>query len=301
MSTLVPITVADPDAVLVAYGVGALVRVQSSPTETGAYADVTGAGSNAGATLAVAHGITAYTLYDPDGSATTWYRSRYEDALGVAPGAWSDPFPPGDPLQPYASLATFRTFVRNQSIDLGDDDADIELAALQAAARAIEAETGRTFTVTGAASARYFTAGWSSSSGRWTVEIDDVADTTGLTVMFDDSGNGDYNTASTAYRVGPANAASLSLPYTRLMFDTGVMPALCPDGVEVTARWGWTATPASIVAANLIQAARFLKRRDAAFGVAGSPELGSEIRLLSKLDPDVAVMVAPYAKPWKVP
>jgi hypothetical protein len=70
------------------------------------------------------------------------------------------------------------------------------------------------------------------------------------------------------------------------------------DSVEVAALWGWTSVPPTIMQANLIQAARFLKRRDAPFGVAGSLELGSEIRLLSKLDPDVALMVGAYKRNW---
>jgi len=41
--------------------------------------------------------------------------------------------------------------------------------------------------------------------------------------------------------------------------------------------------------ATVLQANRLLKRRHAPFGVAGSPELGSELRLLARVDPDVAV------------
>ena len=86
-----------------------------------------------------------------------------------------------------------------------------------------------------------------------------------------------------------------------LLLDVGVTPTIYgynAEGVEVTAKWGWTATPPAVVNANLILASRFLKRRDSPFGMAGSPEMGNELRLLSKLDPDVAVMLAHYKLFW---
>lgn len=56
--------------------------------------------------------------------------------------------------------------------------------------------------------------------------------------------------------------------------------------------------PDAVKLACTIQAARFFKRRDAAFGVAGSPELGNELRLLAKLDPDVALLVSAHKVWW---
>lgn len=49
--------------------------------------------------------------------------------------------------------------------------------------------------------------------------------------------------------------------------------------------------PKPVSIATKLQASRWYKRRDAPFGVAGSPELGSELRLLPKLDPDVEVLL----------
>jgi hypothetical protein len=215
----------------------------------------------------------------------------------------------------YATMATFRTFVRNSATsDATDPDSAIELLALESAARAIERATNRVFTATIAqATARTFTA--TSLPGRdpiaymssmfpaswyrhYILEIHDLADTTGMTVSFDSTGNGDYDIPCTAYRVGPTNNPSRGLPYTRILFDTGTYPPMTEEGIQVTAKWGWSAVPTTIQNANLIQAARFLKRRDAAFGIAGSPEMGNELRLLSKLDPDVAVMVGAYKRNW---
>jgi hypothetical protein len=49
--------------------------------------------------------------------------------------------------------------------------------------------------------------------------------------------------------------------------------------------------PAEVKLATELQASRWAKRRDAPFGVAGSPELGSELRILAKLDPDVEILL----------
>jgi hypothetical protein len=52
-----------------------------------------------------------------------------------------------------------------------------------------------------------------------------------------------------------------------------------------------------VLAAAKLQCARWNFRRDAPAGVAGSPDQGSEIRLLSRLDPDVAVSLAGLSRP----
>lgn len=219
-------------------------------------------------------------------------------------------------LDAYTDLDTFRTFIRTAAVadDLDDPDSPVETLALEAAARAIDRACGRDFRPPPVAvAARYFTpltrpaldpinyattaypAAWYRHA---ILPIDDVFDLTGMIVSFDVSGNGDYTQAITAYRAGPQSAASRGMPYTKLIFDSGVYPPLYEESVEVKALWGWTDPPNTIVHANLIQAARFLKRRDAPFGVAGSPEMGNELRLLAKLDPDVALMVAAFKRNW---
>lgn len=205
----------------------------------------------------------------------------------------------------YATMATFREFIRNAGTsDATDPDSALELLALESAARAIDRACGRDFSTTDSvASARYYEAyrvenrdGYS----RYVVDVDDFATETGLTVYFDTTGNGDFDgPAITAYRSAPLNAAAKGLPWTQLIFDFGTYPPLNAAGVKVTAKWGFgSAAPTTIQNANLIQAARFLKRRDSVFGVAGSPEMGNELRLLSKLDPDVAVMVSAFKRYW---
>ena len=180
-----------------------------------------------------------------------------------------------------------------------------ELIALEAAARAIEIRCNRSFAVAGSASARLFTARYrrelnssvAYSIPRVVVEIDDTFDDEGdVVVNLDTTGNGDWGDAVTTFRMTPFNNADKGRPFTGLLFDVGTAVPIDADSVKVTAAWGWDAIPNTVRQANLIQAARFLKRRDAAFGVAGSPEMGNEMRLLDKLDPDVALMLSGFRR-----
>ena len=54
--------------------------------------------------------------------------------------------------------------------------------------------------------------------------------------------------------------------------------------------------PDSIKLACELQATRLFKRKDAAFGVLGSPEFGTFSRLQSKLDPDVELLLGTHGE-----
>lgn len=180
-----------------------------------------------------------------------------------------------------------------------DDDAEITLA-IAAASRAIDRHTNRQFGLVGSPEARYYTAGYDRKLCRWYVDIDDLMTETGLEIVADIDDDGTYDDAITEFALRPANAAVESRPWTRIYVRPGnaVRPNGNDGGVKVTARWGWTTVPDTVKQATLLQASRFFKRRDAPFGVAGSPELGSELRLLAKVDPDVAVALGPYVRWW---
>lgn len=197
----------------------------------------------------------------------------------------------------YATTAELKAFLRIPALDT-EDDTHLA-AALTASSRAIDFQAGRQFGNVAAPEARLFEVVGHGSS-RWPlfVSIDDLYDTTGLTIRYSTVAEPPvYDQAVTEYRLWPFNAADNGRPYERLLHVAGV-----PVGhwrvVEITALWGWAAVPGTIKAATLLQASRFFARRNAPFGVAGSPDMGSEVRLLSKVDPDVAVMVRPYARQW---
>jgi hypothetical protein len=102
-------------------------------------------------------------------------------------------------------------------------------------------------------------------------------------------------TSGTDYRLA-TNKVVPGWPYTAIQitsFGSHTLPLGVTEGVEVVGTRGWTAVPEPVKAAALLQSARVHARRQTPFGVAGSPE-GGIVRLLSRLDPDVELMLRPY-------
>lgn len=197
----------------------------------------------------------------------------------------------------YATLASLKS-----AVGITDTTDDVLLqVALDAATSTIDEHCNRTFVAAGSATARTFTA---SSTTR--VEVDDIFTTTGLVVS-------SYNTAvaaavpyvSPGYEVGPVNAAALGRPYTYLTHTTGWSGGWAgyfttTDGaITVTAKWGFASSvPKAIEQACLLQASRLFSRRHSPYGISGSPDMGGELRLLAKVDADVAVLLRPYIRMW---
>lgn len=97
MPNTLKVTVEDVDDLLNAgaYDAGALVRLQWSATEAGAYADLSGTGSTP--TILLVAATRDYEGWDPAGATTTWYRTRYENAGGTRLSEWSASFQVGSP------------------------------------------------------------------------------------------------------------------------------------------------------------------------------------------------------------
>lgn len=170
------------------------------------------------------------------------------------------------------------------------DDAELAVA-ITAASRAVDHYTNRQFGLVDAAEERLYTAWPNYLTGYWTVEIDDLMVTGSPVVEVD-------GTSVSTFRLGPLNAPQKGQPYTYLEFtrEAEVQPTGVSGEVSVAAQWGWTTVPVAVTQATLLQSSRFVKRRDAPFGVAGSPDVGSEMRLLAKVDPDVAVSLHAYRR-----
>lgn len=200
---------------------------------------------------------------------------------------------------PYATLAELRAYVGIPVLDTADD---VSLAlALDAATSQVDHYCDRTFTADGAPTVRVYTA---SDFDR--VEIDPVSTLTGLVVKTDENDDGTFETTwtiNTDFRVEPANAVSAGEPWTRLVsLGTRWFPRLqYRPGVQVTAAFGWPGgvAPAAVKQATLILATKLWKRKDAPFGVAGSVEFGSEVRILAG-DMDAERLLKPYRRAWYV-
>jgi hypothetical protein len=182
----------------------------------------------------------------------------------------------------------------------GDED-DPELAsAVTSASRAVDLETSRQFGLVAAVEPRYYTAHLDKRRWTWVIEIDDLMTTTGLLVAHDPNDDDTFVDSITEYILEPRNAAAKGRPWERIIVRRGASTRPCgrTDAVRVTARFGWTAVPDPIVEAVKLQGSRFFARRDSPYGVAGSPENSSELRLLAKVDPDVAVALRGYRRWW---
>lgn len=169
-----------------------------------------------------------------------------------------------------------------------DDTADDALLGIwvTAASRAVDTYCGRQFGQVDAPEARTYRGSYDRHTGAYVTQIDDLQDVTGLTIA-----HGDVVDV-TGYELLPLNAASKGRAYTRVACSTGA-------SLTITARWGWSAVPAAVKTATLLQAARFAARRDSPYGVAGSPAEGSEVRLLATLDPDLKTALgAKYRREW---
>ncbi|RKF24137.1 phage gp6-like head-tail connector protein [Micromonospora globbae] len=172
---------------------------------------------------------------------------------------------------------------------VGDTLDDVQLAsAAEAASRAVDEQCHRQFGKLDEPAPRRYTA--RLECGRWVVDIDDLMSTTGLAVA--------VPAGPVMHELEPVNAAADGRPWTRLVVAAGSpnMPSGADHEVTVTALWGWAAVPVAVKQATLLQASRFAARRQSPYGVAGSPSDGSEVRLLARVDPDVAVILAPYVR-----
>ncbi|MFH0981753.1 MAG: hypothetical protein V2A79_09460 [Planctomycetota bacterium] len=174
-----------------------------------------------------------------------------------------------------------------------DDEAD---RSIESASRAVDRYCGRRFYQDSVVSARTFT----PDHGTY-LSVDDVSTLTGLVVKSDDDWDGTFENTWTlnsrsgpyGFMVEPPNAIADGKPVTRLHAVANSWPTL-PQGVEVTAKWGWAAPPTDVVEATLILASRYFKRKDAPFGVMGTAETG--FTTLPSIDPDVKALLSPYRR-----
>lgn len=182
----------------------------------------------------------------------------------------------------YTTTSAVKSFLR-----ISDTDDDVQLALyITAASRSIDKFTGRQFGLLAAAETREYEGTYDPHIGKTVYEIDDLMDTDDLTVVDQDA------TEVDDYELWPLNATKKGRPYTQLRVPTN------PGRLTVDALWGWSSIPPEVVLATSMQVARLAARRDSPYGVAGSPTEGSELRLLSKLDPDVMVILDDLKRKW---
>lgn len=184
----------------------------------------------------------------------------------------------------YVTLSEARDFER---IDDADTFDDVELQTwITAASRAADHATGRQFGQTDGPVAFTYTdrdVYYDCHRDLWVVNTDDFEGE--VTALVD-------GVAATPVGYEPRNAVAKGEPRTRVLFAADGLWWSTPAEWVLTTTWGRSAVPAAVVGAVKLQISRWAARRDSPYGIAGSPDQGSELRLLSRLDPDVAVLLS---------
>jgi len=168
------------------------------------------------------------------------------------------------------------------------DTADDVFVALwvTTVSRNVDDECGRQFGQVDTTEERVYSGVWDRHQAGYIYEIDDLPDVDDLLIIGADA------TEVTDYTLQPENALLRGRPYERLLSSAaGPLTISSPH-------WGWTAVPAAVKVGIFLQGARLAARRDSPFGVAGSPQQGSELRLLAQLDPDFRTSLKPLRRSW---
>jgi hypothetical protein len=198
-------------------------------------------------------------------------------------------------MNDYCSLSALKAKL---GIDDTDDDGDLN-DVIDAVSRQIDKETRRRFYSTAADEVRYYTPKYSDML----FPQDDILSITSLECDIDSDGTYEESwTEDTDYYLQPFNAALDGKPYTWIELAPNgsyAFPKKVKKSVKITGKFGYCAIadlPATIREACLLQCERIFKRKDAPFGIAGTPEMGM-LRLQNELDPDVQRMLSSYIRP----
>lgn len=207
----------------------------------------------------------------------------------------------------YADLDQLKTWLRIR------DDADdtILQECLDSAARQIDHLCSRTFT-TGfpeSPTTTWTTPRWDADLRRWVLDLPDLGfgglGVGGLQAWAWSDADGDWTQEiefDSGYALRPLNALDAGDVYSLVVLPDGyAAPSSSSDLgdiVMVTAPFGWAEVPGAVVQANILQAARLWKRRDALFGLAHSLDGSTQTRLQERIDPDAQVLLRGYIKYW---
>lgn len=195
---------------------------------------------------------------------------------------------------PYISLPDFKD--RMTIFDNVDDDRITD--AIASASNDVNEYCGRQFNDSGSATARVF------RSMRCVAIVDDFSALDTLVVKTGTTTGGFTNTLTinVDFLVGPDNGTVNEVPgsaYWRLeTLLNARFPYLYRTGpnLQVTARWGWSSVPSSVVDATYIRAAAIMRRRDTPEGVLGGFDGGNPVRVSMFNDPDLVRLLRPYRK-----
>jgi hypothetical protein len=186
----------------------------------------------------------------------------------------------------YATLAEFKEWVSEGSLFDAESDDQIQMV-LDAVDLAVNRYCGRTFGVEQDVSKFYYPQSTDE------VQVTDLLTVTSL--ASDTSGDRTYSLLFAPADASGQPAVRYDLirlwPTTSKSFSPGRLVKIVGDFGYVDANGN---PPADVKTASLIMASRWWKRRETPLGILSATDLGTFERL-SKEDPDVSTLLAPYS------
>jgi len=192
----------------------------------------------------------------------------------------------------YCTLAEIEAWTNvDQGTPTANDESQLELAVM-AASRAIDRHCGRYFW-NQTATTRILT-----PKNAYSLMTPDLVSVT--TLKTDEDGDGVYEVtwAASDYVLAPVNNAVAYpvRPYWEIQvaYNGRYVFLNLPQSVQIVGVWGWAAVPAAVKQATLIQAARYFRRKDSPYGVAGSANIAAPATMSGQLDVDVQDLLIDY-------
>jgi hypothetical protein len=267
------------------YGAGAIVRLQSS-SDNVTFANET--------TAPLVSGTRVYALYDTDGTSSTWYRSRYENAGGTLLSDWSAAFQVGG--EEGGQICSLYDVKQRLGIDPSVTSSDEDILELIAAVTVeVESITGRDFTgyrsdVTWRTHTRWGRVLWIPKG------IQSVT-TLGIATIDQPESGGTYTTvtAGTYYLDPPQFDRDPGWPATRIVMLMTATPFYGASfGAQITGRPGWAEVPANIarIGATAVVSQFLTKGNDTARSVIGPDGRTTILRDISPADRETLMRYA---------
>ncbi len=248
MPNPVIVTVENPDELLDAglYGAGAVIRFQSSATEGGAYADLSGTGSTP--TKVIVTAVRSYTGFDPIGTVSTWYRTRYENVGATRVSDWTTAIQAGD--ETGGLLASVYDVEQELGETLSANDRENVLDKLRQVTVAIEGYTGRWFVPRPLSGTTTYTVHTAYGRSLYIPKGIRSITTLGIANYGQPDTGGVYSSATAAnYYLEPvAMERTSGWPATRISLrkETASLFYAATFGAQITGAFGWASVPYDI-------------------------------------------------------
>jgi hypothetical protein len=197
----------------------------------------------------------------------------------------------------YITQNDLKEFVGIPTSDTADDD--LLDNAINGASRQIDAFCGRKFYADGSTSARAF-----FTNDYFRLAVDDISTSTGLVVKYDDDDDGTYEVTvpSNEFQLLPINGVVGGIegsPFYIIQlnsngsFEWPISNTSNRPYAQITANWGYAATPEPIKYACKMLSSELFAMRNAPLGVAGVGDFGV---VNVQQNREVTRLLAPFRK-----